>query len=258
MKMTTIRDINSKLEMLAPACLGEAWDNDGIMLCGNLDKQVERVLVCLDVTTKAIENAKQTGVQLIISHHPLIFRPLKRIYGESFEKISQLIESDISVLSYHTRLDSAENGVNFALAKALGLCEISPYGGENGCSGRIGELESECSIKEFVKRLKDAIGAKCVRVGMCDKEAVKKVALLGGSGKDFVGDAQRCGCDVFVTGEVPHNVFLEARSRGIYIVEAGHYFTENQICQSLCQTLKACFEKVEFTVFDNGAPYEEM
>lgn len=256
--MSTIYQINQKMNDVAPCELSEEWDNDGIMLCGNLNQNVTKALICLDVTKQAIQKAIEAGANLIITHHPMIFRPLKSLTGEAYEKISLLIKNGISVLSYHTRLDSAQNGVNFALAKSLGLCNITAYGGHDGLCGRMGELEKECTIEEFVALLKSTIGAKSIRVGLCDKMHIKTVALLGGAGKDFLNDACKAGCDVFVTGEVPHNIFMESAYRNVYIVEAGHYFTENKICDTLRETLKNSFHDVEFITYNNGAPYAEL
>ncbi len=256
--MTSVYDINQKMKIIAPPELSESWDNDGVMFCNNINSEVKGVLICLDITKEAIEKAKAVGANLIITHHPMIFRPLKNITGANYDKIKLLMEYGISVLSFHTRLDSAEPGVNTALAEALGLCDIMPFGGQSGVCGRIGSLKEETEIESFVSIIKESLGVKSVRVGLCEKKKIKKVALVGGAGKEFIGEAHNLGCDVFITGEVPHNVFMESEERNMYIIEAGHYFTENKICESLKNTLRKHFPEIPFTVFNNGAPYKEM
>lgn len=256
--MTSVYDINEKMKIIAPPELSESWDNDGVMFCNDMNTEVKGILICLDVTKKAIEKAKVVGANLIITHHPMIFRPLKNITGASYEKIKLLMEYGISVLSFHTRLDSAEKGVNTALADALCLCDVSPYGGQSGVCGRTGNLKEETDIESFVSIIKESLGVKSVRVGLCEKKKIKKVALVGGAGKDFIGEAQKLGCDAFITGEVPHNVFMESEERNMYIIEAGHYFTENKICESLKNTLCKLFPETPFTVLNNGSPYTEM
>ena len=128
--MTTVRDIDNLFSKVSPKELSESWDNDGVMICSRPDKEVKKVLVALDATSDVIDYAEKGGFDLVVSHHPFIFKKLSRITGFEYKKLETLIKNDISVLSYHTRLDSAEGGVNDALAQTLLLSDIHGFGGE--------------------------------------------------------------------------------------------------------------------------------
>ena len=126
--MTTVKEIDKYLTEISPKELSESWDNDGVMLCSSPEKKVRKVLVTLDATLDAINYAVEKGFDLVVTHHPFIFKKLSRITGFDYKKIELLVKNDLPVLSYHTRLDSAEGGVNDALAEAIGLCDVVGFG----------------------------------------------------------------------------------------------------------------------------------
>jgi dinuclear metal center YbgI/SA1388 family protein len=251
--MTTVRDIDVFMTKVAPKELSEEWDNDGVMLCGNFDGKAGKILCALEVSDKLISYAVENGFDLVVTHHPFIFRKLPRIDGERFEKIAPLIKNGISVLSYHTRLDSAEGGVNDTLAEVVGLENTVGFGGESGNLGRIGDV-SETTFEDFGKHLLSVLGCKNIRA--CDGgKTIKRVALVGGSGKDFLFDAAFSGADAFVTSEIPHHLYEEAKNLGLSVYDCGHYYTENCISKKIADMIKKEFPEVYIEVFDVESPY---
>ena len=251
--MVTVKDIDEFMRSIAPKSLSEEWDNDGVMLCGNYDGQVRKILCALEVNDKLVSYAAQNGFDLIVTHHPFIFRKLPRIDGTSFEKIAPLVKNNISVLSYHTRLDSAKGGVNDTLANVIGLTDVVGFGGESGNLGRIGNVV-ETTFKDFGNHLLWVLGCKNIRA--CDGEnKIRKVAIVGGSGKDFLFEAALCGADAFVTSEIPHHLYEEAKKLGLSVYDCGHYYTENCISNRIADMIKNEFPELYTEVFDVESPY---
>lgn len=231
----TVLELYDKLNTAIPSSLSCEWDNDGLMCCPDSTREVKRVLVCLDVTAEAIERAITENCDAIMSHHPLIFKGLKSITDESFipQKAIALIRAGISVMSFHTRLDALDGGVNDTLAELLELGDIVPFG--DGI-GRIGTLSNSCDIESFAKTVKEVLGAPVVQYADAKKE-VSRVAVLGGSGKDELPAAIAAGADTFVSGELSHHPMTDAPDMKINLVEAGHFYTEEPVCKVLCQML---------------------
>ncbi len=232
----TVKELYAKFEKLLPASEREEWDNDGLMCSPDAEKSVKRVLVTLDVTEDIVDYAIESDFDLIISHHPLIFRPLKSINGDDHtsRKIIKLLTKGISVFSFHTRLDKAVGGVNDRLANLLGIFDTAPFG--EGLLGRIGEIEEECTAEDFAYRVKQATESDSVKY-VDALNPVKCVAVVGGDGKDFVRDAIEAGADTFVSGRLSYNVMAEGAEMGINLIEAGHFFTEQPITDYFCERL---------------------
>ncbi len=251
--MPTVKNIDKFISALAPATLRESWDNDGVMVCGAPSKEVKKILVCLDVTEQAIDYAVTNSFDVIVSHHPFIFRKLSRVTDKTYSLMEKLFKNDITVLSYHTRLDCTEGGVNDALASALGLQNIVGFGGERNDFGRMGTLEKEMTGKDFALYLKQKLGCdiKCVY----GDKMIKKVAVLGGGGRDFMYDAMSEGADAYVTSEFQHNHYMEAKMYDFAIFDCGHYYTENVVCKPFADTISKEFSDVEVKVFDISCPY---
>ncbi len=226
----TVKELYEKMSARMPAELSEAWDNDGIMCCADLHAEVSNVLIALDVTEDIVDYAISRDFDLIISHHPLIFKPLGAIteVGHISRKIIKLITNNVSVFSFHTRADKAEGGVNDILASLFGLVDVTPFG--EGGMGRIGNLSEESELGEFADVVKMQLDADAVRIADA-LNPVKRVAVLGGDGKDFVHDALLAGADTYVSGRISYNVMEEAPDMGINLIEAGHYYTENPITE---------------------------
>lgn len=259
--MTAIRDIDTLLSSFAPKTLSESWDNDGIMLCRSAEKQIKKVLVMLEVRENGVRAAQDGGYDLIVTHHPLIFHPLSHITGDGYALLDSLMRADIPVLSYHTRLDGAEQGVNAIAAEKLGLTDIASFGGESGKLGRIGTLPAELSADAFISHVKAAFGCPAVRAsffGEGKSKPIRRVGVVGGAGKHFVWDALAAGADAYVTSEVSHDVFIDAAKAGIMVVDAGHYYTENPVCERIKSFLDGAFDDLTVDVFDVGTPYYDL
>ncbi len=232
----TVKELYEKFEKLLPSSQSEEWDNDGLMCSPDGEARVKRVLVALDVTEDIVDYAIESHFDLIISHHPLIFKPLKRINEDDHisRKVVKLIANGISVFSFHTRLDKAAGGVNDRLANLLGIFDAIPFG--EGMLGRIGEIEEGCTAEDFAYRVKQATESDSVKF-VDALNTVKCVAVVGGDGKDFVRDAIDAGADTFVSGRISYNMMAEGAEMGINLIEAGHFFTEQPISDYFMERL---------------------
>lgn len=259
--MIKVKDIDSLLSGVAPKELSESWDNDGVMLCKTSEKEVKKILVMLEVTSKGIDFAVKNGFDLIVTHHPFIFKPLSKIDGLNYEMIEKLIKSEISVLSYHTRLDSAENGVNTCNAQLLELDNVKGFGGESGNIGRIGNLPKPMTPEQFALYLNEKFACGNVRASVFKTQGklINTVAVIGGAGKSFFYDAYAAGADAFVTGEASHNTFIDCFDLDMCLFECGHYYTENKVCEHLKKIIDSSFVKEVYTeVFDVQSPYVNL
>lgn len=221
----TVREIYEMISDRIPEDLREEWDNDGIMCCPDDLSSVNRVLVTLDVTEEIVDYAIDNGFDLIVSHHPLVFKPISSIDPENHiaRKLIKLIKAGVSVLSFHTRADKVRGGVNDCLARMLGLLDVEVFGDD--CLGRIGHLERETSLEDFAERVKSALGIEKVLASDA-YNPVYSVALVGGDGKGYVAEAIEMGADTYLSGRIGYNTMEEAAEMGINLIEAGHYATE--------------------------------
>ena len=259
--MPTVREIEQCLSFHAPRELSESWDNDGVMLCRTPDKPVQKALIMLEVRESGAAYAVKGGYDLIITHHPLIFRPLKQLVGNDYALMHTLMCADIPVLSFHTRLDSAKEGVNAIAAERLGLEEVECFGGENGTLGRIGLLPRDMTAEEFTDHVKAAFHVPALRASFFEDEnrKIRRVGIVGGGGKHEWRDALAKGADAFVTSEISHDVFIDAKAAGIAVVDAGHYYTENPVCARIAEFLARDFGTSFATdIFDVGSPYLDI
>lgn len=240
----TIRDIFAYINDRAPLDSAEGWDNPG-MLVGDPDCAVTRVLVALDATPGAVDAAEAVGAQLIITHHPVIFAPLKRLAADGIPY--RLAAAGIHLIAAHTNLDKAAGGVNDTLAARLGLADVTVAADEYT---RIGTLPQPMSAKEFAAHVAAVLDTPVRYSG--DKE-VCTVAVCGGSGGDFM---LRCigAADAYVTGEVRHHEWLAAAD-GINVIEAGHYATEVPVVDTLCAWLEESFPDLTVIPYRDGDPY---
>ena len=225
-----VKELYQKFSEEIPVDLREVWDNDGIMCCPDGTSEVYRVLVALDVTEEIVDYAIERGFDLIVSHHPLIFKPISSLDEENHisRKLIKLVCSGISVFSFHTRLDKLCGGVNDRLADILGIKDVRPFG--EGNLGRIGVIDEAMDLQDFAYRVKQLCGSDVIRYadGFSD---VHTVALVGGDGKGYVKAAIEEGADTYISGRIGYNVMEEAAEMGINLIEAGHYFTEQHITE---------------------------
>ena len=233
-----VKDLYERLSELIPEDLRESWDNDGLMCSTDTTSEVNNVLIALDVTEEIVDYAIERNFDLIISHHPLIFTPITQITEDRHvaRKIIKLITNNVSVFSFHTRLDKVKGGVNDILTGILGLENVVPFG--EGGMGRIGILTEDYDLEQFADVVKMSLGADAVRIADA-YNPVKRVALVGGDGKSFVRDAILAGADTYLSGRISYNVMEEAAEMGINLIEAGHYFTENPVTSYLAKLVSS-------------------
>lgn len=255
----TVKDIFDFMQEKAPFELQFGFDNAGFLV-GRGDRSVTKILVALDITEAVALEAAEMGAELVISHHPVIWDAPKSITDSSLtgRKLLTLIENKTAAICAHTNLDSVADGVNDALARCLGLVEIEqlrqegtdekgrPYG-----IGRVGVLpDGAPDCVQFAAFVKEKLGSNGVRYVDAGKP-VRKVAVGGGSCGDYAEDALAKGCDTFVTADIKYDGFLDAKAKGLNIIDAGHYPTENIICPILASWLKERFPQIE-TVVSKG------
>ena len=230
----TIRELYNELERRIPRELSCPWDNDGLMCCSDLNRDVHRVLVALDITAEIAEKAIAEGYDLIVSHHPLIFRPLKAVNPTDSvaRKTTGLLCAGVSAMSFHTRLDAVCGGVNDTLAAALELRDTVSFGNDGEAIGRIGSLETEMTLEAFAQRIKAVTGAPCITVSD-GGVPVRRVAILGGSGSDDVSAARAAGADTYLSGELGHHHLTDCPEYGMNLIAAGHFYTENPVCDTV-------------------------
>ena len=248
----TIKELYAFFDEKIPRALSCDWDNDGLMVCADKNAEVHRVLVALDITAAVAEHAIQEGYDLIVSHHPLIFHPLKAVApGEAtVNKVIRLLTSGVSAMSFHTRLDAVAGGVNDVLANAIGLQEIIPFGKDGEEMGRIGNLPAPMTLREFAELVKRATGAKQVQISDSGKP-VSRVAVLGGGGAGESGAAAAAGADTYLTGDLRHDQLTEAPERGMNLVQGGHFWTENLVCNRIRDLLLEADETLTVDLIDS-------
>lgn len=245
--MATVSEIYEMLDELLPRSLSLSWDNDGLMVCPDPDAEVQTILFALDITDCVVEYAKEIGAQLIISHHPLIFYGIKRMDGAdaTSRKVIELIKNGIAAMSFHTRLDAAEGGVNDLLAEIFELSNVEAFGVEGDTTARVGDLPEELCFEDFCELVKERLDAPVITAAKAT-ETVSRLALLGGGGKDYIYAAKETGADVYLTGEASYNAILDGGENGISVIAAGHYHTEWQFREFFKKALGDDFEYVDF------------
>ena len=255
--MATVQKIYEEMQRMAPLELAESWDNPGLLVdCGG---EVSRVLVALDVTAETLAEAEQNGCQLIVTHHPVIFHPLKKLSPADLP--FQLVQKGISAICMHTNLDAAEGGVNEVLAGIFGMKNWEPFAG--GC-GRVGEVEP-ITVPELARKAQAVLGGRCnrprsgpaVQVKFADTgKTVKRLAVISGAGGSMFEDALAVGADCLLTGEANHHAAIDAVRLGLSLVAAGHYATEFPVCAAIADRLRTAFPELEVRVSgENRDPF---
>lgn len=230
----TVKDVFDYINDIAPFAKQCEWDNSGLIV-GEPEHEVKKIGVVLDITAEAVRYAAENGIDLIVSHHPVIFRAVKSVLANN--PTYMLARNGISAICAHTSLDIAKGGVNDALADTLGFKKAVPLSdsGETEMI-RIAEIE-EMTADELAKLVADKLST-CVAMSDSGK-TIKKVALCGGAGGDFIHEVAAAGCDAYVTGEAKHHEFLES---GITLIAAGHFETENPVVAVVANKLKENFD----------------
>ena len=242
----------SALERFAPLPLQESWDNAGLQV-GLTETEVSGALLCLDVNERIIDEAIAKGCNLIVSHHPLLFRGLKTISDltDVQRTVRKALKSDICVVSMHTNMDNAKGGVNFRIAQKLGLQNVAFFApksvdGIEAGSGVIGELPESQAADDFVLMVKKAFGVECAMCNELLRRPIQKVAICGGAGDFLLDEALKAGADAFITGEMHYHQYFGYEQQ-IQICVIGHYQSEQfttevfqEIIQKECPGVKTC------------------
>ena len=242
----TIRSLYAALDARFPRSLSCDWDNDGISCAPDLNAPVTGILVALDPTEDAVGAAIESGCNVLLTHHPMLFRGLKTVDGHDTgsRKVIRLIQNGITAMAFHTRLDAADGGVNDALAARLGLADVEPFGDNSNPAGkpigRVGNLPCEMTADEFIESVKTALELPALVFAGCGKP-VRRVAVLGGAGDDDIYAAVAAGADTYITGELRYHQLCDAPYGEINLIMAGHYHTEapvldvlSALCTELC------------------------
>ena len=255
--MTTIDSIYQEMQRIAPLALAESLDNPGLLVdCGG---GASRVLVTLDITPEVVEEAARKGCQLIVSHHPVIFSPLKKLGGQ--DVAFQLVKNGISAICMHTNLDAAEGGVNEVLAGFFGMREMEAFA--EGC-GRVGSIDP-ITVPELAKKAQQALASRCnqpldgpaVQVKFADTgKTVQRLAVISGAVGSLFEDALAQGADCLLTGEANHHHAIDAKRLGLSLIAAGHYATEFPVTAAVAEKLRGAFPALEVLVSEDARdPY---
>lgn len=254
-----IKEIVSALEQFAPLPLQDDFDNAGLQI-GLTEAEAAGALLCLDVTEAVLDEAIALGFNLVISHHPLIFKGYKSITGRDYVErcILKAIKNDIVIYSAHTNLDNAWGGVNHKIAEKIGLKNLTVLEPKEGSiihpvtlqpveqvgAGIVGELEETETELEFLKRIKKTFEVGCLRHNKLTGREIQKVALCGGSGAFLIPQAIRAGADVFITGEIKYHEYF-GREGEILLAEIGHYESEQYTKEIFYSIIRDVFPNLE-------------
>jgi len=239
------------IEKIAPLDQAEEWDNVGLML-GRMDMPVKRLMTTVDITSLVVKEAIDNRIDMIISHHPLIFKPLYSLREDSAAGriIYPLIENGIAVYCAHTNLDKAVGGTDDALAESLELKDIRRLDETNSGSsfGRIGILEQPMDIIQFAEKVCKLLKAQRIDIAGKREKQVKTVAVAGGAGAGIMKKALTSGADVLVTGEIKHHEAIEAELLGVPVLAAGHFFTELPVMVRLIDRLQMMLDSLQYNI----------
>lgn len=226
-----IKEVLSALERFAPLPLQEGWDNAGLQI-GLTEVEVSGALLCLDVNEQVVDEAMQKGCNLIVAHHPLLFRGLKTISDADYVQRTAMkaIQNGVAIVAMHTNMDNAKGGVNHKMAEKMGLADVEflapkTAAGIDGGSGVVGNLPEPTDARSFVMMLKKAFAVECAQCNRLTDRPIRRVAVCGGAGDFMLDDAIAAGADAFVTGEMHYHMYF-GHERQIQICVIGHYQSE--------------------------------
>ena len=235
-----VKTLHEKLSERWPKTLSAAWDNDGIMVCADGNAEVKKVLVALDATHAVIKYAAENGFDTVITHHPMIFRGAKNVTPDTLtgRRIVDSLVNGVSVLSFHTRLDAADGGVNDELCRVLGFEACESFGEDDMATlGRIAEVPA-MTAGELAELVKEKLGCTSVRVNGDLSKTVTRVAFCGGDGKNFIYPALAAGCQAYITGDAGYNMAEDAAEDGLVTIEAGHFHSEAPVCRVIAEAVR--------------------
>ena len=244
--MLSCQVVMNALERIAPRHLAEDWDNTGLLV-GSYAQKVKRILVALDVDDIVVAEAIERSADMIVAHHPAIFRGMKQLRTDLplGRRLAALLTHGIAVAAAHTNLDITRGGVNDVLAARLGLEKLSTFittaqaDGSAESLGRIGTLPAPVAIDDFAHSVRERLGVSHVRLVRAADRPVRRVAVVGGAGAEFIDTAVRRGADVYLTGDVKYHEAQRAAEQGMHLIDAGHFGTERPVLPVLADLLRA-------------------
>lgn len=248
--MATVKDIYNYIDSIAPFNTQEDWDNSGLLV-GNESAEVKKIFFTLDITTDTIDQAVEIGADLIVSHHPLIFRPVANVMYDSL--VYKVVKNQINVISAHTTFDKAINGINDVLCRKIGFDNFVKI---DGTYLNIIELDEPIKTLDFVTKVKNSLDV-LVRYNSTYKSNITKIGVCGGSGCDLLEIAKEHGCDAFLTGDASHHKFIDANEMGVFLISAGHFETENLAMEPLMNSIASQFD-VPCVLAHQSSPYSTL
>ena len=225
-KVMLAREIVKPIEEFAPIVLQESWDNCGFSV-GNPDGEVRKALIALDCTEEVLDEAIELGCDIIITHHPLIFKGLKSITPANMAGriVTKAIKHDISIYAAHTNMDKAVDGVSGLMANKLGLICREPLTSDG--LGIVGNLPHPMEAKELIDMVKERFVVENLRSSALLDEKISRVAVCGGSGRSFIGEAMEKGAQAYITGDITYHEFY--CEKGFMVMDIGHYLSEYDV-----------------------------
>lgn len=228
-----------------------SFDHDGLSCCPDGTRRVRRVLVALDATDTVIREVISGGYDVLLTHHPLLFRPIGALTAETTvpRKLLRLVAAGCSAMAFHTRLDAMPGGVNDVLAALLGIRNTEPFGvpGEPLC-GRVGNLDHAVDAAEFAALVREKLHTDAVVLAGCGQ--VRRIAVLGGEGTDDIGAAKAAGAELYLSGRLGYHRMLDAPEDGMCMIEAGHYATEAPVLGVLADFVREADPEIAVSVRD--------
>ena len=250
------RELMGLLREIADEGLASAWDNPGLLV-GDREGEIKSVLIALDATDEVVDEAISLETDIIITHHPLIFKGIKRVTADDFtgRRIIKLIQNDISCFAMHTNFDVSCMGEEAALKLRLKNCEVLEETSEDEGFGRIGELREVLSVQELCTKVKDAFSIENVKVfGDLERE-VKRAAIMPGSGSGSIDEAVKKGAEVLITGDIGHHDGLDAVEKGLVVIDAGPFGIERIFIDYIADYLKNNTKELEIFKDDREIPF---
>ena len=249
----TTRDVLDLLEKIAPSQLAEPWDNPGLQT-GSFSQEISKIFMALDPTMKALISASERHAQLLLTHHPLIFKPLSQLDINAYpgNVVAESVRNAISVVAAHTNLDVAAGGMNDIMAGLLGLQHVEvleeTVGFKGVGLGRIGDLPEPRNLAVIVEEVKQLFDVGKPRVVAEGDVPITRIAVVGGSGGGLVPLAAERGADLMITGDAGHHHALEAEMLGIALMDAGHFHTEKTAFRQFAEHLRGWVADLEWEV----------
>ncbi|WP_368488481.1 Nif3-like dinuclear metal center hexameric protein [Clostridium sp. BJN0013] len=241
-----VEDIHNIMEKYTPSILKESYDNVGLMV-GDMKSEVTSILMALDCTLEVIEEAKQNKCNLILTHHPLLFRRPDSITTGTLigKKIIELIKNNINLYSSHTNLDSVKGGINDIIMNLLELTcchiidpsEVENYRGDHCGIGRISELKVPITLGELCNKVKSNLNISMLRYSGSESKIINKIAVINGSGESYFNSAKLLGVDCIITGDTTYHYVSDFQEEGIAVIDAGHFETEWPAMEKIAEIL---------------------